>query len=207
MPTTRSYNDLCPIARALDVVGERWALVVVRELLLGPQRFADLRAALPGASSNMLTDRLRELEQRGVVRRRTLRPPAASKVYELTERGRALEPVLDALGAWGADELPPADGSVSASSMMIYLRARGTPSHTYRIELDDRVWTLSSGNVEPGETAVPDAGIATDPATLNELLRQPESLDDAIAGGRARVDGDVERLRELLAVPEGQQHS
>jgi DNA-binding HxlR family transcriptional regulator len=107
MPTTRSYNDLCPIARALDVVGERWALLVIRELLLGPQRFSDLRLALPGVSSNLLTDRLRELEVRGVVRRRVLPPPAGSSVYELTDRGLRLEPVLDALGAWGASETGP----------------------------------------------------------------------------------------------------
>src|SRR5436305_6859781 len=101
MPTTRSYADACPIARALDVVGERWALLVVRELSLGAQRFTDLRRALSGASTNMLTDRLRELEAHGVVHRRILPPPAASSVYELTARGRKLEPVLDALGVWG----------------------------------------------------------------------------------------------------------
>src|SRR6185312_3196634 len=88
MPTTRTYGDACGIARALDVVGERWALLVVRELLLGPQRFSDLRRALPGASSNMLTDRLRELEGHGVLQRRRLPPPAASVVYELTGSGR-----------------------------------------------------------------------------------------------------------------------
>src|ERR1043166_7871758 len=101
MPTTRSYGDACGIARALDVVGERWALLVVRELLLGPQRFSDLRRALPGASSNMLTDRLRELEGHDVVRRRRLPPPAASVVYQLTETGRELEPIVLALGGWG----------------------------------------------------------------------------------------------------------
>src|SRR5829696_7554712 len=129
MPTTRTYGDRCGIARALDVVGERWALLVVRELLLGPQRFSDLRRALPGASSNMLTDRLRELESHEVVRRRTLPPPAASSVYELTERGRGLEPVLDAIGAWGRAEPPPANGSVGATSALLFLRgsARGHP--------------------------------------------------------------------------------
>src|SRR3954452_19873701 len=102
MPTARSYADACPIARALDAVGERWALLVVRELLLGPQRFADLRRALPGASSNMLDDRLRELAGHGVLSRRQLPPPAASMVYGLTAAGRELEPVVLALGGWGA---------------------------------------------------------------------------------------------------------
>src|SRR6185312_3549711 len=102
MPTTRTYADSCAIARALDVVGERWALLVVRELLLGPQRFGDLRHALPGVSSNLLTDRLRELEAHGVLARRKLPPPAGAVVYELTGSGKELEPVLLALGQWGA---------------------------------------------------------------------------------------------------------
>src|ERR1700759_3416728 len=101
MPTIRTYGDACGIARALDVVGERWALLVIRELLLGPQRFTDLRRAPPGASSNMLTDRLRELESTLVVGRRHLPPPAASTVYELTPSGRELEPIILALGGWG----------------------------------------------------------------------------------------------------------
>src|SRR5580693_5149596 len=101
MPTTRTYGDACGIARALDIVGERWALLVVRELLLGPQRFSDLRRALPGASSNLVTDRLRELQRSGVVRRRKLAAPAGSWVYELTEWGQELEPIVLALGGWG----------------------------------------------------------------------------------------------------------
>src|SRR5687768_11038849 len=92
VPTSRSYRDACGIARALAVLGERWALLIVRELLLGPQRFADLRAALPQASSNIVTDRLRELGAHGVVARRRLPAPGASWVYELTPRGRAAEP-------------------------------------------------------------------------------------------------------------------
>src|SRR3954468_24205124 len=102
MPTSRTYGDACATARALDVVGERWALLVVRELLLGPQRFSDVRRALPGASSNLVTDRLRELEGHGGVARRKLPPPAGSTVYELTAGGRELEPVVLALGAWGS---------------------------------------------------------------------------------------------------------
>src|ERR1700742_2988291 len=97
----RTYGDRCGIARALDVVGERWALLVVRELLLGPQRFSDLRSALPNASSNMVADRLRELQADGVIARRRLAAPSASWVYELTERGRALESIILALGDWG----------------------------------------------------------------------------------------------------------
>ena len=85
--TTRTYGEACGIPRALDVVGERWALMIVRELVLGPKRFTDLRTGLPHASPNVLSQRLRELEQAGVVRRRKLPPPAASQVYELTDWG------------------------------------------------------------------------------------------------------------------------
>src|SRR5919112_261043 len=102
MATMRTYDDGCAAAHALDLVGERWALLVIRELLLGPKRFTDLRAGLPNASPNVLAQRLRELEGVGVVRRRKLPPPAASRVYELTEWGMELEPVIISLGRWGA---------------------------------------------------------------------------------------------------------
>jgi DNA-binding HxlR family transcriptional regulator len=102
MAGARSYDDPCGVARALDVVGERWALLVVRELLFGPKRFTDLRAGLPTASQNVLSTRLRELEESGVVRKRKLPPPAAATVYELTERGAELQPVLFHLARWGS---------------------------------------------------------------------------------------------------------
>jgi DNA-binding HxlR family transcriptional regulator len=100
--TSRSYDQFCGIARALDLVGERWALLIVRDLILGPKRFTDLRRGLPGIATNVLAARLKGLERGGVVARRTLPPPAASTVYELTDYGRALEGPLLALGRWGA---------------------------------------------------------------------------------------------------------
>jgi DNA-binding HxlR family transcriptional regulator len=100
--TSRSYDQFCGIARALDLVGERWALLIVRDLVLGPKRFTDLRRGLPGIGTNVLAARLKELERAGVVTRRTLPPPAASTVYELTEYGRELEGPLLAVGRWGA---------------------------------------------------------------------------------------------------------
>src|SRR5882724_9674006 len=102
MAGKRSYGDPCGIARALDLVGERWALLVVRELVLGPKRFTDLRAGLPNLSPDVLAQRLRELERAGVALRRKLPPPAGSWVYELTDWGRELEPVVLALGRWGS---------------------------------------------------------------------------------------------------------
>jgi DNA-binding HxlR family transcriptional regulator len=208
VPTSRSYRDACAIARALDVVGERWALLVVRELLLGPQRFSDLRQALPGASSNLVADRLRELDGRGVVSRRKLPAPAASWVYELTPWGRRLEPILLSLGEWAMD-IPPRPGStLSATSVLLFLRgaAHPDPRLTFRLELDGRVWTVrtESGRlaVEPGEPAGPDASVRTDPRTLNDLLGGATTLDAAIAAGDAGADGDPAALHQLFAAGE-----
>lgn len=209
MPTTRSYGDACPIGRALDVIGERWALLVVRELLFGAQRFSDLRRALPAASTNMLTDRLRELEAHGVVRRRMLPPPAACSVYELTERGRELEPSLDALGAWGSAEPRPANSSLTATSVLLFLRGSARahpdpPTQTYRVALDDRVWTISNQDgqleIRAEDTAAPAASLHTDPDTLNALLLDPAGLDAAVATGAVQAEGRLPALRRLLQV-------
>lgn len=207
MPTSRSYRDACGIARALDVVGERWALLVVRELLFGPQRYSDLRHALAGASSNLVADRLRELEGRGVIRRRTLAPPAGSRVYELTEWGRELEPIVIALGIWGTRvPLPQEPITLSATSALLYLRTAAQPDPAMRtvqcLELDGRPWTVRAADgrvdVEPGEPPEPDASLSTDPRTLNDLLDDPAGLDAAISDGTAVVGGDLSALRDLL---------
>ena len=207
MPTSRSYEDACGIARALDVIGERWALLVVRELLLGPQRFVDLRRSLPRASSNMVADRLRELEGHGVVSRRTLPPPAGSAVYELTEWGRELEPIVLALGSWGLHVPPPESGTLSATSVLLFLRASARPDPTmpataYRLELGDRVWTV---HVTAGKVLVQadaftkaDAALRATPATFNALLDDPAGLDPALADGTVAATGDLPALRRLL---------
>jgi DNA-binding HxlR family transcriptional regulator len=207
MSTSRSYTDACPIARALDVVGERWALLVVRELLLGPQRFSDLRRALPGLSANMLTDRLRELRANDVLDQRRLPPPAASTVYELTDSGRALEPLLRELGAWGSRIPRRATAHLSAVSVLLYLRGSRRPdpagaSETYRFELDGRVWTVQTEAgavlVSQGEPPTPLASLRADPATLNHLLDGSVSLTTAINSGAATADGKLTSLRRLL---------
>lgn len=215
MATTRSYGDACGVARALDVVGERWSLLIVRELLLGPQRFSDLRRSLPAVSSNMLTDRLRELEGRDVLRRRPTRTPAGPTAYELTSLGRNLEPVLVALGAWGlrfprpADPCPP-----TATSVLLLLRGAVRPSSdalatTCALELDGRTWTVRThgGGVDliDGAPAAYDVHLRTDPATLERLVNNPAALGAAIETGDAAVSGDVTALRRLLsaaALPE-----
>ncbi len=198
MSTSRSYRDGCPIARALDVVGERWALLVVRELLFGPQRFSDLRRALPGASSNMLTDRLRELESHGVLHRRALPPPAGSTVYELSSRGRDLERVLDALGEWGALEPTPPDGLLSPGAVLMFVRGLGRghpkpPAGVWSVVLHGQPWTIigrdGTFEIEPGVSPGEESRLETDPATLNSLLLAPGGLKSAIAEGRVRLRG------------------
>ena len=158
------------------MVGERWALLVVRELLLGPQRFSDLRTALPAASSNLLTDRLRELEARGVIARRKLAPPAGSWVYELTEWGRELEPILLALGDWGL-RVPRAEGStVNTTSMMLFLRG-GNPIRPIR-----RRPTGSSSTIRCGRCA-------------RRAARPTSSGRTGESGGECqRGSGDVQRM-------------
>jgi DNA-binding HxlR family transcriptional regulator len=207
MPTSRTYGDGCGIARALDVVGERWAILVVRELLFGPQRFSDIRRGLPNASSNLVADRLRELEERGVIQRRKLAPPTSAWVYELTEWGRELEPVILALGGWGL-LVPFPEGPLahSASSMMLFLRGGAHPDPqdhaVYRVQLGESVFTVRARSgrvlVELGEPREADAAIRTDPSTFNALLAKPAGLRAAMSDGRADVSGDLPALRRLL---------
>ncbi|MDT4933462.1 MAG: hypothetical protein QOK11_1354, partial [Pseudonocardiales bacterium] len=122
MPTARRYDDPCGIARALDVVGDRWALLVVRELIFGPRRFAQLRSGLHGVSPNVLSQRLRELEDAGLVRREVLEPPASVPIYELTDRGRALEPILLELGRWGSREPVTTAEELGVSALLLALK-------------------------------------------------------------------------------------
>ncbi|MCU1647266.1 MAG: HxlR family transcriptional regulator [Nocardia sp.] len=208
MPTSRSYRDSCGVARALDIVGERWALLVVRELLLTPQRFSELRHALPNASSNLLADRLRELEHHGVIRRRKLGSTAGPQVYELTDRGRKLEPIVLALGDWGIDAPnPPEPTSLSATSVLIFLRGAARPGPAAppivcRLDLGGSIWTVAvvSGEVQvyDGEPATADISLRTDPKTLGGLLADPASLDAALADGSVALVGDRAALNRVL---------
>jgi DNA-binding HxlR family transcriptional regulator len=128
MPVPHRYDDPCGIARALDVVGDRWALLVVRELMFGPKRFVQLRAGLHGISPNVLAQRLRDLEDAGLLRREVLEPPASVAVYELTGRGRALEPVLLELGRWGSQEPVTTPRELSVSALLVALKTVFDPA-------------------------------------------------------------------------------
>src|SRR5947209_19180138 len=144
MATMRSYQDGCAAAHALDLIGQRWALLVVRELLLGPKRFTDLRAGIPDISPNVLGQRLRELEESGIVRRRKLAPPAAAQVYELTDWGRQLEPAVLALGRWAsASPSFPLGAEMGPDSLVLALKSAFQPEKanglntTYELRLTD----------------------------------------------------------------------
>src|SRR5215213_1131511 len=150
MGETRSYAQHCTVARALDVVGERWTLLLVRELSTGPKRFKDLLGGLPGIGSNLLAGRLKALEGEGIVRRSTLPPPAGSNVYELTGLGRGLEPVIVALSRWGARLMgsPGEDDEVRAGWAAVALRSAlvagdlGDHSGTYGFRIDGEAFHL-----------------------------------------------------------------
>ena len=206
----RSYGEACGIPRALDRVGERWALMVVRELLLGPKRFTDLREGLPHMSADVLAQRLRELERNGIVERRTLPPPAASKVYELTVWGRELESVLIALGRWGAraplsaDEEPcmSLDSHVVSLQTLFDAEAAGDFAPTVELRLGENVFALhvADGRLDAvrGPAADPDIVIETDPRTLLGLTHREIELADAVAAGDAEVTGDKRAARRFL---------
>ncbi|HYI35247.1 MAG TPA: winged helix-turn-helix transcriptional regulator [Thermoleophilaceae bacterium] len=213
--TPRSYGEGCAAAHALDLVGERWALLVVRELILGPRRFTDLRAGIPGAGPNVLSQRLRELDHAGVIRHRRLEPRAASSVYELTEWGRDLEPVLQTLGRWGVrSPAMPFGAPISVSALILSLRtmadgrsATGPPVDV-ELHLDDERFHVRAGRgrmeIDRGNAEDADAVVATDPATLNALLLGDRELDDAVRSGQARVQGDpaaFASLQRLFPLP------
>ncbi|HEX3834517.1 MAG TPA: winged helix-turn-helix transcriptional regulator [Solirubrobacteraceae bacterium] len=205
----RNYGDSCGIARALDLVGERWTLLVIRELVLGPKRFTDLRAGLPGISADVLSQRLRELDAAGVVGRRALSPPASARVYELTDWGRELEPALHALGRWGSQaalpaEAPPlsADAAVVALQTMFDPAGAGEIDGAYELRLGDRPFTIRIGNrrlrARQGTDDGAVATIVTDTGTLVSVLWHGRPLGEAIASGSLSIDGDRAAAQRLL---------
>jgi DNA-binding HxlR family transcriptional regulator len=199
MTGLRSYGDPCGIARALDAVGERWALLIVRELLFGPKRFSDLRAGL-GASPNVLSQRLDELEAGGVVQQRR----AGGALYELTDWGRELHPILVQLGRWGARSLHRPAGALSVDALMVALEATFVSEQaaelraSYELRLGEERFFVDVGGgmlaIARDNPRRPDAVIDTDPATLRALVFG----DRKLAGAPVEIRGDARLARRFF---------
>lgn len=215
-PSAHSYAQLCGIATALDVVGDRWAILVIRDLLLGPLRFGDLAGGLPGIGTNTLAARLKQLEAAGVVRRRPLPRPDRGTVYELTGYGRELEPILMALGRWGTRSMGRLPAQVASRSRWLVAailafhdesRQVSRPT-TWELRLDDGPFTVhAEANalaVEAGAPAAADSIITVGDQALHLLLTSQLESAAALASGAAVVDGEsaaLERLISLCAFP------
>jgi DNA-binding HxlR family transcriptional regulator len=207
----RSYNQYCGLAYALDIVGERWTMLILRELIAGPRRFKDLLKGLPDISTNLLTERLKHLEQQGLLCRRTLPPPAGSTVYQLTSLGQSLEKTLLELGKWGSQFVPSSPEGATvlhAGSYALTLKtffrpelARGI-NETYELRIDNEVLQvqISEGkiHVQQGETRKADVIFQTDMPSYLRLLQRKIQPDEAIARGLIRVEGDSAALSRFL---------
>ncbi len=207
----RAYLQFCPLARSLDVVGERWTLLIVRELMAGPKRYVDLSTALDGIGSSLLAARLRQLEDDDIVRRRQLPPPAAALVYELTEVGRELAEAMLPLALWGARNLrvtPQADETFRAEWTLVFIAQLidpdtiGDADYTYEFQLADSTayLTLAKGSatVTAGPLEHADATITADPATVLDISGGRLGVQDAVTAGRVSLAGDPNALATLL---------
>jgi DNA-binding HxlR family transcriptional regulator len=211
MTGKRTYEDGCATAHALDLIGERWAILVVRELILGPKRFTDLRAGLPGISPNVLTQRLEELEESGLLRRRKLPPPAAAWVYELTDRGVELEQVIMALGRWGARSPLLLQGyplSVDAVALSLRTMFSGDAAGDFAATVELRIGEdrfrakVAKGKLElvRGEAQEPDAVIEADANALVEVVYGGRKLNDATSKGDVKLAGDRNVVKRFLTL-------
>lgn len=209
MSRRRRYDQACSLAGALDRIGERWSLLIVRELLLGPQRFSDLARGVGGAPTDVLTKRLREMEADGIIRRRELGPPASATVYELTELGRELDAPLLALGRWGmnffaVEEVSALESSWLPNSLRVLLQPPPEVSMTVQLLSEGRPFMLriDGGGVtaERGEAHEPDLTLEGSPRDVLAVL---VAGDDAVTD--VRVEGDraaLESLRKMIVLPE-----
>jgi DNA-binding HxlR family transcriptional regulator/putative sterol carrier protein len=213
MPEHR-YQQYCGLARALDVAGDRWVLLIVRELMPGPRRFTDLVEGLPGVSRKLLTERLRDLERDGVIVRRDLPAPAARQVYELTEDGRDLAAAVVPLVAWGAKRLGDRDeaesfrphwGALALATFADREAARGV-SETYQYVVGDSAFhfTVDDGSIELGDGRAehPAVVVTTDEETWAEMAAGRTTGSAAADAGRLTIAGDrqaAERLRKIFS--------
>ena len=201
--TSRSYQQYCGLAYALDIVGERWTLLIVRELVPGPRRFKDLLDGLPGISTNLLAERLKTLAEQGLLIQRTLPPPAGSTVYELTPLGRSLEPMLLELGRWGSRFVPPTWddatllrlGSYALTFKTIFRPELAQGIHeTYELHIGGEILQVrvkdGQIDVRQGQSFQPDAVIETDMPTFMHLLPGELQPQAALAQGLVCIEGD-----------------
>jgi len=211
----RTYGQHCALARALDRIGERWTLLIVRELLIGPARYTDLRDGLPGMATNLLADRLRALEAEGVVKRRRLPPPAAATVYELTELGQGLEDAVNSLIRWGGRWMPEGSDSDVFRPQWLALAVRaltrpgdatGLPL-TCRLAVEGSGFTLeiteSAVEVTRGADSPAELALATDPRTLLAVASGARPLFAAIDDGAITAEGDAAALEQLAGIWQG----
>ena len=191
----KRYRQYCPIAHALGLVGERWALLIVRNLMHGPQRYSDLAGALPGIGTNILAARLRDLEASGIVRKHRLPPPAASQVYELTDYGARLKPVLRQLAQWGAESLgPPDDAELDPGWLVraLDLAVLATPTDAaIEFRVGDEVASIVAGEAHVGALTDADAVVETDADGFYRLVVE-RSFDDV------RIEGDTGVVEQLV---------
>ena len=209
MARARTHDDGCGIAHASDLLGQRWALLVVRELLLGPKRFTDLRTGIPDISPNVLGQRLRELEESGIVRRRKLAPPAAVQVYELTQWGRELEPAVLALGRW-ASQSPsfPRGTEMGPDSLVLALKSTFDPAKAdglearYELRLADVPFNISVKEGEfhatRGEAESADATISSDPGAIAPVVFGGQPLGKAVKAGDVVIAGSRRAVNALF---------
>jgi DNA-binding HxlR family transcriptional regulator len=209
MARTRTKLDGCGIAHASDLLGQRWALLVVRELLLGPKRFTDLRAGIPDISPNVLAQRLTELEESGIVRRRRLAPPAATQVYELTEWGRELEPAVLALGSWASHSPSfPLGAPMGADSLVLALKTTFQPEKAEGLEATYGLWlgeipfniAVKEGRLEAarGDAERADATIRSEPGAIAGVVFGGKRLGKAVEAGEVEVDGSRRAVNALF---------
>jgi DNA-binding HxlR family transcriptional regulator len=211
MARTRTKLDGCGIAHASDLLGQRWALLVVRELLLGPKRFTDLRTGIPDISPNVLGQRLRELEESGIVRRRKLAPPAAAQVYELTEWGRELEPAILSLGRWASGSPSfPLGAEMGADSLVLALKSTFDPAKADGLEATYQLWlgeipfniAVKGGRFEAvrGEAQRPDGTIRSESGTIASVVFGGKRLAKAVEAGDVEIDGSRRAVNALFRV-------
>jgi DNA-binding HxlR family transcriptional regulator/putative sterol carrier protein len=207
----RSYQQHCAVARALDVIGERWTLLVVRELLTGPKRFKDLLGGLPGIGTNLLAARLKDLEGHGLLRRATLPPPAGSRVYELTEAGRSLEPIVVGLCRWGCRfflDAPRPEDELKPAWAMVAVRAALDPGtaneiqETYEFRVDDEAFhvRVEGGEIEArqGPAVSPDLVVRGATRAFLNLAAGRLGPAEAVESGVIKFEGDRDALARCL---------